>query len=109
MIQMSTCLHTNRALTRAPLWDHRSIVGGSYVNSRTVKGKAANVAFATDLLVSEPQVTDIYFANLNLGSQVDKLAAMLPTSTVNLTFTNGLLTTFPTGISKFTSLSKLYV
>uniref|UniRef100_K3X7J4 Uncharacterized protein n=1 Tax=Globisporangium ultimum (strain ATCC 200006 / CBS 805.95 / DAOM BR144) TaxID=431595 RepID=K3X7J4_GLOUD len=84
-----------------------SIVGGSYYGSNIVKGHASNVEFAADLIIKEPQVTQIYFANLNLQPQVDKLAGMFPSTATSIMFINGLLTTFPPGFTTFTALTNL--
>ncbi|KAF1336325.1 Tkl protein kinase, partial [Globisporangium splendens] len=84
-----------------------SIVGGSYYGSNSVKGHASNVAFATDLMTKETQAMQIYFANLNLQPQVDKLAGMFPSTASSIALTNGLLTTFPSGFSKFAALTNL--
>lgn len=77
--------------------------------SNIVKGRVANVDFATDFLTTQTQVTSVALRNLNLETEVDKMTTMLPSTLTSLTLNNGLLTTFPSDFADFKKLSNLYV
>ncbi|KUF89616.1 UPF0489 protein C5orf22 [Phytophthora nicotianae] len=84
------------------------LVGGSSVNS-SVKSKVAKVAFASDVISTQSNVTNVVMNNLDLSTPatLQQLPAVLPTSLQKLSLANTLLSAFPTLVANFTSLQNL--
>lgn len=86
-----------------------SIIGGSYIKTNYVRGRAVTLTLAPDLVAQYPQVTDVNLANIDLAAAVDGMTTMLPATTKILTLNNDLLKDFPAGFAKLTALQELYV
>uniref|UniRef100_K3X7M5 Uncharacterized protein n=1 Tax=Globisporangium ultimum (strain ATCC 200006 / CBS 805.95 / DAOM BR144) TaxID=431595 RepID=K3X7M5_GLOUD len=83
-----------------------NIIGGS--TEQSIKGKVANVVFATNLLSNNTFVTNVKIANLNLETSVTAIAGMLPAARISeLTLRNTLLPSFPGKLSTLTQLLAL--
>ncbi|POM78567.1 TKL protein kinase [Phytophthora palmivora] len=85
-----------------------ALVGGSSANS-SVKSKVAKVAFGSDVISTQTNVTSVVLNNLDFSTPatLQLLPAVLPASLQTLSLSNTLLSAFPTLVANFTSLQSL--
>ncbi|KAG1698997.1 hypothetical protein DVH05_014370 [Phytophthora capsici] len=84
------------------------LVGGAATNA-SVKSKVAKVTFASDVISTHTNVSNVGLNNLDLSTPgtLQQLPVILPTALQNLSLANTLLSTFPTLVANFTNLQSL--
>ncbi|POM73646.1 Protein Kinase [Phytophthora palmivora] len=99
---------TNKQKTHNGVDGDSALVGGSSANS-SVKSKVAKVAFGSDVISTQTNVTSVVLNNLDFSTPatLQLLPAVLPASLQTLSLSNTLLSAFPTLVANFTSLQSL--
>lgn len=73
------------------------------------KGVVADVSITGNFLGGQTQVNQVFLVSLSLASSANNLVGNLPSGVEVLALANDRLTAFPTPITEFKSLKRLYV
>lgn len=90
------------------LWTCSHIRGGNSLTA-VYKGVVADVSFVGNFLGGQSQLKQVFLVSLNLANTASNLIGNFPTGVEAVALANNRLAAFPTSITKFSSLKRLYV